>query len=242
MAGVYWKHNGLSLSTGNVKVKSNQGITLILNMGSASDCPSMKLGLCVVCNMDAAGLPVRCYAKSSEQFMPCTKSYREQQGAYWHAHTATEIIADLDAILSIGKRGSKVKAFRFNEAGDFTSPVCIEKANAIATYLREKWNIKKIWTYTARQDLAPHLVNLSFTVKGSGWNAPNGQTIVVCGKETVLPKGYRECPGDCSICSLCAVKGVNIAFRSHGGKTNINKPMDAAKGAEILKEFYGLVV
>lgn len=245
MAGTYWKHNGLSLSTGNSKVKSSSGITLILNMGSATDCPSKALGLCKVCNMDAAGVPARCYAKSSEEFMPCTKKYRELQGNYWHNHTAAQIIADLESVLSKGRgkalRGLRVAGVRFNESGDFRDVADIQKANEIAKYLRSRWGIKRIWTYTARADLAEHLTGLSFVVKGSGWNAPDGQTIVVCGKETKLPKSYKECPGDCSMCSLCAVRGVNIAFRAHGGKTNISKPVDATRGAKLLKEFYGLV-
>jgi hypothetical protein len=240
MAGIYWKHNGLSLSTGNEKVKSSKGVTLILNMGAASDCPSMKLGLCKICAMDADGLPVRCYAKSSEQFMPCTRRYREAQGIYWHTHTAAEIISDMDVILSKGKRGFKVKAFRFNESGDFTSRECIDKADAIAVYLHMRWNVRRIWTYSARSDLAQYMTDLSFIVKGSGWKGPDGQTIVVCGRDTPLPAHYRECPGDCSVCALCAVRGTSIAFRPHGGKTNISQPVDATRGAKIMLKFYGL--
>ena len=75
------------LSDGNIKVSNT---TAIFNMSSATDCPSLKLGLCkAIFN----GKHV-CYAKKAErEFRPEVLPYRRRQEEFWQKVTAEEFVA-----------------------------------------------------------------------------------------------------------------------------------------------------
>jgi hypothetical protein len=173
-----------------------------------------------------------------ELWLASIKNYSLLQETYWRTHTAAEICNHIDAILQKGKRAARVKGFRFNESGEVMSLDDILKANTIAKHLRSRWGIKKIWTYTARIDLREHCDNLAFVLKGSGFLTKDGATMIIVGKSTPIPQGFRECPGNCGRCSLCAVRGTKIVFRAHGGKTNISKDITREEGIAAMFKFY----
>ena len=64
--------NGFYYTIGNKKIGND---TLIFNMGSATDCPSKKLGLCRHCD--------KCYALKAERQYPQVRPFRDRQADYW---------------------------------------------------------------------------------------------------------------------------------------------------------------
>lgn len=68
--------------------------------------------------------------------------------------------------------------------------------------------------YTARKDL--NFDNVSFLVKGSDNDSGNHGRTVVLNDIDEIQNDYKECIGDCKICSMCsAEKPFNIAFIKH---------------------------
>lgn len=70
---------------GNLKIGKD---TLIFNMGSAEDCPSLKNGYCKVGH--------RCYALKDEKIYPDCKPYRDRQATYWLNTQTKQIIEEID--------------------------------------------------------------------------------------------------------------------------------------------------
>lgn len=221
------KYNGLELQNGNSKLGLD---TIIFNMGTATDCPSKKLGLCKIDN---------CYALNPEAFRPPCKPYRERQAEYWLHTDADKIISDFDAILRnrrVRVNGKltpiykTIKYFRYNEAGDFYSQDCVSKLDKIALYLKETFGIKT-YGYTARSDLDFKEVK-HFAVKGSGYYrlGNSGMTIARSDatiadnmantheyRETILRHNllFKVCPGNCRTCKLCKTGEFNVVFPIH---------------------------
>ncbi len=224
----YYKHNGLELSLGNDKLPDN---TLILNMGSASECPSKVLGYCKVICEDTG--KSQCYALNPEILRPKVKAYRDRQKAYWMNTSKEEIFNDFHYILTTRKRykngklqalNKSVKYFRFNESGDFWSQDCIDKLDFIAINLKG-FGIKT-YGYTARYDL--NVQDVSFTCKGSGHNQGNNGKCIAkkmskkdandnkFKKMVIDGEEYFICPMDCTICGMCKKNnGVNVCIPKH---------------------------
>lgn len=75
----YYTANGLTLSNGNTKIGPD---TMVLNLTSATDCPSRRLGLCQLDN------PADCYAlKAERHYYTTVLPYRRRQAAYWANNT-----------------------------------------------------------------------------------------------------------------------------------------------------------
>lgn len=180
--------------------------TCIINMGAVEDCPSKALGLCKI-----AG---KCYAKKPEvQYKEHVVGYRNRQKDFWLNNT-WEFIADY-IVKKIKARLYLTKYLRFNESGDFWSQQDVTKLSNIAGILKTIDVIT--YGYTARRDLDFNAVH--FLVKGSGFWAPNGRTMVLKKNEKV-PEDYIECPGTgksgCYRCNLCKINiHYNIAFHIH---------------------------
>ena len=198
------------LGSGNQKLPST---TAIYNMSSAHDCPSFKLGFCqaILKTGKKAGMHV-CYAKHSETAMrPFVQPYREAQGKYWLEMTAEEFAWQFLMINSV--KGKPYTALRFNEAGDFHSQECLNKAEKIARILG-RFGIK-VYCYTARQDLDFSKVR-NLIISGSGFQKegiPNVFKMIEKGMEK--PKGYGICKGDCRVCNRCMVRGKKTVILRH---------------------------
>jgi hypothetical protein len=210
----------LELSNGNSKLGDD---TIILNMGTAHECPSAKLGLCK--------LGKACYALKAEKLYPQCKPYRDRQAEYWQTTQAADICRDFDAWFKshpiIAKR---IRWFRFNESGDFYSQQCIDKLDTIAKHLRKTYKVRT-YGYSARADL--DFSKASFACKGSGHDkGNNGKTMaykfdahekkaIKAKPHKPLPFQYNQdkfivCPMDCKKCNICKTKNkVNVCFPLH---------------------------
>ena len=185
----------LLYSIGNHKIGRD---TLIINMGSAQDCPSNRLGLC---SLGASGL---CYALKTERYNPNALPYYRKQAAYWKRSGAGRIIKDLKGALL---RHRKIKYIRFNEAGDFYGQGCINKLSLIAEALK---GLAKTWTYTHRKDLNFSGLSDNLTVNGSGFMVHNNF------KTVAEYSGPIRCGGDCRTCKLCLERsGAVIECKLH---------------------------
>ena len=203
----------LNISFGNHKLGDN---ILIINMGTATDCPSAKLGLC-----NAINNGIKCYALKAEiQYPNTVPNYRYKQFEYWRNNTATKITNDIIEKIK-SRNGSPVKYLRFNEAGDAWDINDFKKLNIIAKKLKN-FNIIT-YGYTARSDLileVQKFKEIHFLVKGSGFTKEqaegiNGMTTIIS-KDQEVPEGFILCPGSCKSCSFCMQnKKFNIAFRKH---------------------------
>jgi len=197
----------LLVKFGNHKIGDD---TLIINMGTATDCPSKKLNLCQVCNDG-----IKCYAfKAEQQYKEAVLNYRQKQHDYWKNTPATGIVVDL--VNKISRRQKKIKYMRFNESGDFHDQSDIDKLSHVAEHLKHHYKIIT-YGYSARSDL--DFTNATFLLKGSNHNNGNNGMCVVVNNKDQIPDGYIECPGGkkgCKTCSLCKSDSkINIAFIKH---------------------------
>jgi hypothetical protein len=195
------------IQSGNHKLPTS---TAIFNMGSATDCPSLKLGLCSA--VDENG-KLFCYAKKSEAgYRPDVLPYRRRQEKFWKGITAEEFAKQF---ISINSRKRKpFNAIRLNESGDFHSLACVAKAETIATLLKP-YGVK-VYAYTARKDLSYKGID-NLVVNGSGWMKDNvtNDFMIVAKDASDKPNDYVLCGGDCRVCSRCMVKGNKTAVKKH---------------------------
>ncbi len=182
---------------GNSKVPTT---TLIFNMGSATTCPSDKLGLCSMGKINGDG---SCYCLKAERLYPECKPFRNRQETMWLNSSANDIAK---AINTIVKGRPYITAVRVNESGDFHTMKCVQKLSDIASKIQIP-----IYTYTHRNDLFTKNVtknlNKNLTMNFScdmGYEHNHNEFRL---PEDVKPntKTY-ECAGDCRICSLCTTR------------------------------------
>lgn len=192
------------IQRGNRKLPNT---TAIFNMGSASNCPSLKLGYCQAYK---GGRHV-CYALKAERLWPCVYPYRKRQEKFWKNITAEEFSRQFILINALVNK--KYTALRLNEAGDFWNQDSVDKAEKIA-YILNKFGIK-VYCYTSRRDLdyskVKHLV-----ISGSNFQKLGIKNIfkTIVNKDD-KPKGYGICVGNCRICSRCQNKNMKTVIMSH---------------------------
>lgn len=187
------------VSQGNHKLGKD---TLILNITSATDCPSRALGLCK--------LPSKCYAMKAERMYKAVLPYRRRQAEYWDKNGPIKIASDLREELG---RHTKVqiKYIRISEAGDFRSQEDVTKLYIIADLLANTGVI--IYGYTARKDLQFPARPSNLVLNGSGFMLDNMFTPV---HPKTLNNYQVTCVGNCRICNLCkANKKLDIKVGLH---------------------------
>lgn len=191
------------IQAGNTKLPAT---TAIFNMGSAHNCPSMALGLC-----SAVLAGVKCYAiKAEYSYHPQVRPYRDRQEKFWKNISANEFIAQFLFINAL--KTKPFNALRLNESGDFWSQECVDKAERIATVLKN-FGVT-VYCYTARKDLDFSNVQ-NLIINGSGFTKAgivNEFKIMEKG-ETIA--GYGKCAGDCSICNRCTKSGMKTIVEKH---------------------------
>jgi len=178
------------VSKGNKKVPY-----YILNMGSATDCPSRKSGACKVVDI--------CYAMKAERLYKQVLPYRRRQAELWQSVTANEYV---DALIKMQSRSrTNKKVLRFSEAGDFATQADVDKMATIAQMLKAQgWTI---YGYTTRTDL-----DLSALLEVCQVNLSNDSTAwIKAGANRFMavdaPSGNNfVCVGDCTKCKLCLNK------------------------------------
>ena len=203
------KQGKLECMLGNLKLGFD---TLIFNLGTALECPSRKLGLCM--------LGKKCYALKAERLYPTCKPYRERQAAYWLGVSTEQLLHDFSKL--IDRLRKKPAYLRLNESGDFYNQECVDKAEALARHLRKVYGIK-VYTYSARSDMDFSKCEY-LSVKGSGHDqGNNGRTIArkaedLKGWDVYKERGrvYEVCPMNCRNCFKCKEKNnMNVVFPLH---------------------------
>lgn len=184
----------MKISRGNRKLPKD---TLILNITSATDCPSKALGLCKI--------PHKCYAMKAERMYPACLPYRRAQAVYWDTHAAEAIAHDILQVVQHSRQ--ETKYLRVSEAGDFKSQVDVDKLFAIATYLQPSGIV--VYAYTARRDLNFTLAPDNCVLQGSGFMIHNSFTAV---PKEEFATAKIKCPGDCGKCGLCKHKLYNEIY------------------------------
>lgn len=172
--------------------------TIILNMQSATDCTSKKLGLCQL--QDCS----KCYAYRSElRFTNCLP-YRRGQARQWQTLSVETYIKEIEGIQK--RAFNKYQFLRFSEAGDYSSISDVHKMLAISGGITIF-----PYTYTARKDLFYNhirqgtLQKSKLVINGSGFMIDNCFKVV--GKGYKLKAGEVLCKGKCEHCTYCMVKG-----------------------------------
>ena len=198
------------ISDGNMKIPST---TAIFNMSSATNCPSLALGLCKAQLLDKNGkLKSVCYAMKSERdYRPNVFPYRERQKEFWLGVSPEEFVKQFVMINS-----SKVIKFdkvRLNESGDFHNQGCVKKAERISKLLLDYGIVT--YCYTSRSDLDFSRTR-RLVINASGFKSKgitNDFLMVPKGKKP--PKGYKPCPMDCNRCDRCSIRGSKTWVPQH---------------------------
>lgn len=208
--------NGIRLE-GRRPYKSKVGPkTVVVNMGTARDCPSKALGLCKVC-LQWPDDVFACYGRKPE-IGPAKRfvlPFRERQAEYWKTTTDARKLDDFRYLFDGVCSRYEIHYFRLNEVGDFYETKDIYTVGSIAEMLKTEFAVKT-FTYTAREDLKEHVSSgLPYVIHGSGFEAQDGITRVWATREEI-PKGWYVCPGDCTRCHACKLGIVKkIAFVKH---------------------------
>jgi len=195
------------LSSGNMKLPST---TATFNMTPAKLCPSLALGLCKAYSPKGNHV---CYAKKAETSRTAeVYPYRVRQMKYWETVTAEEFVGQFLSINAL-KEVPWTK-LRFNEAGDFRSQECLNKAEKIATYLL-RFGVRT-YCYTHRSDLDYTKIK-SLVVTGSNFKKEGIKSTFVMVEDVKKerPKGWSVCGGNCKVCEKCSINGNNIVIKRH---------------------------
>ena len=188
----------LKLANGNFKIGKD---TFILNITSATDCESMRLGLC--------DIGAKCYAlKAEKQYKVSCLGARRDNTKIFDAMSAREIAADIVG-RAARKKKHKIKYMRFSESGDFRTQADVKKISTIADKLAPHGIT--IYGYTARRDLDYSRVSSNMVINGSGFMLSNQFTAA---KDT--SGAAIVCPMDCKTCDICKLpRGAKITVPMH---------------------------
>lgn len=180
--------DGVKFSCGNKKLPKG---TYILNMGSATECPSKALGMCQCSD--------KCYAFKAERMWPAVLPFRKAQKVAFRKYSPKRIA---NALLKRSKRARlhKMTHLRFSESGDFENQKAVEKMASICKILSENGVI--CYGYTARKDLDMSSLVKYATVNGSGFKVNNEFRFIPRGESS--DGCDKVCAGNCRICSLCS--------------------------------------
>lgn len=182
------------MKVGNSKVGND---TIIMNMCSATDCPSRKLGLCQLRDAN------QCYAFNDEVRHRCVLPYRRKQEWYWKRMDVHNIVDNIMRKKYTRKNRDKVRYIRMSEGGDFKTQNDVDKLIEIANALHGKL---VVYVYTARCDL-DFSNRGKLVVNGAGFMVDNDFSVV-----DTFPKDGIRCIGDCINCGMCREKGNRVIY------------------------------
>lgn len=188
---------------GNLKIGND---TLIINVNHAFNCFSDKSGYCEHCN--------DCYAKKAPNTYPNSFLYGLASEINFNRLSATEIINSIKKAHKDSFKKNELKFIRFNEAGDFKSFELFLKANEVAKYFYEHYNIIT-YTYTHNKELLKHKEAIKNSYIVMNWSIKAGagfKSAITCNNPSDLAKylsdseNYVICKGKCHNCSYCKDK------------------------------------
>lgn len=200
---------------GNLKIGND---TIILNVNHALNCFSSKNGYCENCNC--------CYAKKSSTNYKNSCLYGLASEINFNRLSVNQIIKAIEKTI---KEAKNIKFIRFNEAGDFKSFNQFLKANEIAKYFFESYNIVT-YTYTHNKELLKYKEAIKNSYIVMNWSIKAGEgfkSAITCNNPSDLPKYLSEpdkyiiCNGKCHNCSYCKDKDDlrTIVFINHFKKS-----------------------
>ena len=176
--------------------------TAIFNMGSAMQCSSDKLGQCDVSD--------KCYAKKAERMYPQVLPYRQRQRDKWLRTDAFDLVSEF--VEAFQSKRTRPTHLRINEAGDFYSQACVDKAEYIAQCLSHTG--VRVYIYTARKDLdfskCKYLV-----INGSGFRKEGVTRSFTAVADTSKDLSSFVCEEDCTVCDMCSTgikKNIVVAY------------------------------
>jgi hypothetical protein len=212
---------GMEIAVGNLKVGKD---TAIMNITSATDCESLKKGLCQVPKGE-------CYALKAERQYPKCLPYRRRQTKIWDNSDVVDLAQDIKDMLK-QRRKMPIKYLRMQEAGDFRNQADVDKMSQLADALR---GVVKVYTYTARKDLdfTGHSSNL--VINGSGFKREG----VNSSFKVVDTKGYAACPKGYPSsfdCNKCEAQCNSPRCRGIKGGGCLECELCKAGGGKIIRE------
>ena len=228
----YVANSIMPVKVGNLKIGED---TLILNMNHPLNSYCSKKRYCNLCS--------KCYAKKSSNTYINSCLYNIAAEINFMKLPADKIISDMEAVILNNK--TPIKFIRFNEAGDFISYKHFEKANKIATYFKNKYNIIS-YSYTHNIELEKYIteinnsnivINYSYDIKT---DIPVKKCIVINEQEIknyVNDPNYIICTGSCTNCGYCKNQSDKriVIFLDHS-KKSINKMLqDNLNKSDLIK-------
>lgn len=231
-ANDYINNSVMPVKIGNEKIGDD---TIIINTNHALNCFSSKKGYC--------NMKKDCYAKKSSSTYVNSCLYNLASEINFKNLSTEKIISDIEGV--INSADSDIKFIRFNEAGDFINYDLFKKANKIATYFMEKYDIIS-YTYTHNKELEEYItdiynsnivLNYSYDVK----------TLLDVKKCMVINKSdinyyidnnnYVICGGSCSNCGYCKNKNEKrvIIFVNHKNKSTKKILKEVLSKKDLIK-------
>lgn len=231
-ANDYVNNRVMPVKLGNEKIGDD---TIIINTNHAINCYCSKNGYC--------SMKKDCYAKKSSNTYINSCLYNLAAEINFKRLSVEKIITDIESVIKTAD--TDIKFIRFNEAGDFISYESFKKANKIATYFKNNYDIIS-YTYTHNVELEDYIkdidnsnivLNYSYDVKTS----LDVKKCIVIDKSDInnyiYNNNYVICGGACSNCSYCKNKNEKriIIFINHKNKSTKKILKDELSKKELIK-------
>lgn len=228
----YVNNGVMPVKIGNEKIGDD---TIIINTNHALNCYCSKKGYC--------NMKKDCYAKKSSNQYINSCLYNLAAEVNFKKLSVEKIIADIEE--AIKTADTDIKFIRFNEAGDFISYDLFKKANKIATYFKNKYDIVS-YSYTHNIELKDNIksidnsnivLNYSYDVKTS----LDVKKCIVIDKSDInnyiYNNNYVICGGVCNNCSYCKNKNEKriIIFVNHKNKSTKKILKEILNKKELIK-------
>lgn len=231
-ANEYINNSIMPVKIGNEKIGDD---TIIINTNHALNCYCSKKGYC--------SMKKDCYAKKSSNIYINSCLYNLAAEVNFKKLSVEKIIADIEAIIKTAD--TDIKFIRFNEAGDFISYDMFKKADKIAAYFKNNYDIIS-YTYTHNIELEDYIkdidnsnivLNYSYDVKTS----LDVKKCIVINKSDIYnylnDNNYVICGGVCSNCSYCKNKNEKktVIFVNHKNKSTKKILKEILNKKELIK-------
>ena len=228
----YVNNNVMPVKIGNEKIGDD---TIIINTNHALNCFCSKKGYC--------NMKKDCYAKKSSNTYVNSCLYNVAAEINFKNLSTEKIIFNIEGV--INSADSDIKFIRFNEAGDFINYDLFKKANKIATYFKNNYDIIS-YTYTHNVELEDYIndidnsnivLNYSYDVKTS----LDVKKCVVIDKSDIFryinDDNYVICGGVCSNCSYCKNKKEKrtVIFVNHKNKSTKKILKEVLSKKDLIK-------
>lgn len=226
----YVNDNVMPVKIGNEKIGDD---TVIINTNHALNCYCSKKGYC--------NIKKDCYAKKSSSTYVNSCLYNLAAEINFKKLSVEKIITDIEAIIKTAD--TDIKFIRFNEAGDFISYDMFKKANKIATYFKNKYDIVS-YSYTHNIELKDKDIDKSDIVINYSYNIKTSLAVKKCIvidksdiNNYIYNNNYVICGGVCSNCSYCKNKKEKrtVIFVNHKNKSTKKILKEVLSKKDLIK-------